>query len=126
TASPASQASKKHEHARAPERRDQTPDPCRPDLPKRGELLTPGASSCRRDARELARAASLPEHGGSARAQERATQARRLIALWTTLRVPHRANRISCHDQFADLYAHNSCPASSTPLRGTWRSTADR
>ena len=39
--------------------------------------------------------------------QEGAAQARRLNAPWTTLRVAHRANHISSHDQIAELYAHN-------------------
>src|SRR5688572_16237856 len=106
-APPAPQTLEVNEHARAPKRGDQATNPCRPDLSQCGELLTSGPGSCRRDARELAGAAPLPEHGGSARAQEGAAQAGRLTALWTTLRVPHRAHRISSHDQIADLYAHN-------------------
>ena len=86
-------------------------------FPNARELPAAGAGAGGRDPRELARAASLPQHGRSARAQEGAAQARRLNAPWTTLRVAHRANHISSHDQIAELYAHNSSGA----VTASWR-----
>ena len=55
------------------QRRDQAAHPCRAHLPQWRELPAVGAGTGGRDARELARAASLPQHGRSARAQEGGT-----------------------------------------------------
>ncbi len=85
--------------------------------PQRRKLPAASTGIGGRDARELAGAAPLPEHGGPARAQKRAAQARRLNAPWTTLRVAHRANPISGHNQIAELYAHNSCCPTSCSSR---------
>jgi transposase-like protein len=79
----------------------------RADLPQHGQLPAAGARIGGRDARELAGAAPLPEHGGFARAPEGAAQARRLNAPWTTLRIARRANHISGQDQIAELYRNN-------------------
>jgi transposase-like protein len=49
---------------------DQAPHPCGADLPQWRELPAAGAGSGGRDPRELARAASLPQHGRSARTQK--------------------------------------------------------
>src|SRR5712672_2770785 len=58
------------QYAGTAERGDQAPHPGRADLPQWRKLLAARAGARRRDPRELARAASLPQHGRSARAQE--------------------------------------------------------
>src|SRR5215472_1311529 len=58
------------QYAGALERGDQAAYPCRAHLPQWGQLSAAGAGPRSGDPRELARAASLPQHGRSARAQE--------------------------------------------------------
>jgi Transposase, Mutator family len=69
-AAPAPQAPQVDQSARTPERRDQAADPPRPHLPERRELPTADPGARGRNARELARGASLPQHGRPARAQQ--------------------------------------------------------
>jgi putative transposase len=60
----------KSTHAGTAQRGDQAPHPCGADLPQCRELPQAGAGARSRDPRELARTASLPQHGRSARAQK--------------------------------------------------------
>jgi hypothetical protein len=82
--------------ARAAERGDQAAHPRRPPLPQRRKLPAPGPGARGRDARELARGASLPQHGRPEGAQEGGPAHGGLTpnqpALWTTLRVAHKAH----------------------------------
>src|ERR1700751_3974349 len=82
-AAPASQASQKYQYAGAAERGVQAPHPCGADLPQWRELPQVTAGACGRDPRELARAASLSQHGRSARAQKGGAAAGGMIALLT-------------------------------------------
>src|SRR5215472_12819002 len=58
------------QYAGALERGDQAAYPCRAHLPQWGQLSAAGAGPRGGDPRELTRAASLPQHGRSARAQK--------------------------------------------------------
>ena len=96
-AAPASQAPEVDQPPGAPERGDQVAHPRRPRLSQRGKLLAAGARARGRDARELARGASLPEHGRPARAQEGGPahggrEQPPTCALWKTLRLAARAH----------------------------------
>jgi transposase-like protein len=62
-AATAPQASEEHQHAGAAERGNQTPHPRRAHLSERRKLPQAGPRLMRRNARELARGAPLPEHG---------------------------------------------------------------
>ncbi len=70
------QASEVDQHARAAQRRDQTPHPGRAHLPEPGELLTLGPRALRRSPRRLARGSSLLEHGVPEGAEERTADRR--------------------------------------------------
>jgi transposase-like protein len=67
---PTPQASEEHQHAGAAERGDQAAHPRRAHLSQCRELPQAGPRFMRRNARELARGAPLPEHGLSARAEK--------------------------------------------------------
>src|SRR5258706_14714364 len=66
----APQAYEVDEHARTAQRRDQTANPGRADLPQRSKLSSSGARAGRGGARELDRSHTLSEHGAAGRAQE--------------------------------------------------------
>ena len=98
----ASQAPQVDQPPGTPERGDQTAHPGRAHLSQRRELLTPGPGPRSGDARELAGSAPLPQHGRPARAQEGGPAHGGLnpnhLALWTTLRVAHKAHHRN-HDR---------------------------
>src|SRR5499427_5429018 len=90
-AAPAPQAPQINQHAGALKRENQTPHPCRAHLPQRRELLAAGAGPRGRDPRELARTASLPQHGRSARTQKGGAAARSMTGI-----VPTRPSLAPC------------------------------
>ena len=67
----APQAYEEHQHARTLEPGDQAAHACGANLPRSRKLSAAGAGARRRDPRELAGGHPLPQHGASARAQER-------------------------------------------------------
>ena len=94
-AAPTPQTSEVDEHARAAQRRDQTPHPSRADLSERRQLPPTSSSALRRSPRGLARRSPLLEYGVSEGAEER-TADRRLTD-----------HSLSHESEIAQLDVHN-------------------